>query len=129
MTALFKKLGVGKIDEILILNEPKGFCSELDKLGDEIKIRESVVRTSEIDFALIFVTEVSQIQNRIQTVSPKLIGDTVIWFAFPTDTNKTKITLENGWGVLGDYNLRQIDSTEITPEWTGIRFRKVEFIK
>ncbi len=129
MTALFNKLGVGTIDEILVLNEPEGFCKELDKLEDTIKIRESVIRTSEIDFALIFITKPSQIQNRIETVYPKLIGDAVIWFAFPSDNNKTEITLNNGWGVLGDYNLKQIETTNINNEWTGVRFRKVEFLK
>ena len=129
MTALFNKLGVGTIDEILVLNEPEGFCKELDKLEDTIKIRESVIRTSEIDFALIFITKPSQIQNRIETVYPKLIGDAVIWFAFPSDNNKTEITLNNGWGVLGDYKLKQIETTNINNEWTGVRFRKVEFLK
>lgn len=127
MTQLFEKLGIGNVDEILILNEPKGFCNELDKLKDII-VRESVIRTSEIDFALIFVTEISQIENRIETVFPKLVGDAVIWFAFPSDTNKTEISETNGWGVLGDYNLIQRESTAINTEWTGVHFRKVEFL-
>ncbi len=128
MTELFNKLGIGDVDEILILNEPEGFCQELDKLQG-ITIRESVIRTSEIDFALIFVTEISQIQNRIETVYPKLVGDAVIWFAFPSDTSKTEISETNGWGVLGDYNLKQIETTSITKDWNGVHFRKIEFIE
>jgi len=128
MTQLFKKLGIGDVDEILILNEPDGFCAELDKLDKSITVRESVIRTSEIDFALIFITDVKQIENRIQTVYPKLIGDAVVWFAFPSDTNKTKISESEGWGVLGDYNLVQLDSTPINKDWIGVNFRKVEYI-
>ncbi len=128
MTELFNKLGIGDVDEILILNEPEGFCQELDKLQG-ITIRESVIRTSEIDFALIFVTEISQVQNRIETVYPKLVGDAVIWFAFPSDTSKTEISETNGWGVLGDYNLKQIETTSITKDWNGVHFRKIEFIE
>ena len=127
MTQLFEKLGIGDVDEILILNEPEGFCNELNKLKNII-VRESVIRTSEIDFALIFVTEASQIENRIETVYPKLLGDAIIWFAFPSDVNKTKISETEGWGVLGDYNLIKIGSTNITKDWIGVRFRKVEFL-
>ncbi|WP_010181143.1 hypothetical protein [Aquimarina agarilytica] len=127
MTELFNKLGIGKVDEILILNEPEGFCQELDKLHGII-IRESVIRTSEIDFALIFVTQVSQIQNRIETVYPKLVGDAVIWFAYPSDASKTEITETTGWGVLGDYNLKKIETTPINEDWNGVHFRKIEFI-
>ena len=127
MTVLFEKLGIGNVDEILILNEPEGFCHELDKLQG-IVIRESVIRTSKIDFALIFVTKVSQIVNRIETVYPKLIGDAVVWFAFPSDTSKTEISETNGWGVLGDYNLVQLESTAINNDWTAVHFRKVDFI-
>ncbi len=128
MTELFNKLGIGDVDEILILNEPEGFCQELDKLQG-ITVRESVIRTSEIDFALIFVTEISQIQNRIETVYPKLVGDAVVWFAFPSDTSKTEINKTNGWGVLGDYNLKQIETTPINKDWHGVHFRKIEFIE
>ena len=128
MTQLFEKLGIGDVDEILILNEPEGFCKELDKLDDSITVRESVIRTSEIDFALIFVTDPKQIENRIETVYPKLIGDAVIWFAFPSDSTKTKISETESWGVLGDYNLVQLESTTINKDWTGIHFRKVEFM-
>lgn len=127
MTQLFEKLGIGDVNEILILNEPEGFCTEIDKLKNII-VRESVVRTSEIEFALIFVTEVSQIENRIETVYPKLVGDAVIWFAFPSDSNKTQISETEGWGVLGDYNLVKIGTTAITNDWVGVHFRKVEFI-
>ena len=130
MTELFKKLSVGNVDEILILNEPEGFCVELDKLEDDnILVRESVIRTSEIDFALIFVTEQKQIQNRIQTVYPKLIGDTVLWFGIPKDSSKTNLSTTEGWGVLGDYNLKQIETKEINKDWVGVRFRKVEYLK
>ena len=128
MTELFKKLDANNVDEIVILNEPEGFCEELDKLGDEVLIRESVIRTSEIDFALIFVTEKKQIQNRIETVYPKLVGDAVLWFAIPTDKSKTSLSITDGWGVLGDYNLKIVDNKNVNDDWMGIRFRKIEYL-
>ena len=127
MTQLFKKLGIGDVDEILILNEPEGFCEELDKL-EGITIRESVIRTSEIDFALIFVTEKSQVANRIDTVYPKLVGDAVIWFAYPSDATKTEINNEYDWEILGDYNLKQMETMPINKDWIGIHFRKTEYL-
>lgn len=128
MAELFNNLGLGTIDEILILNEPEGFSAELDKLKN-ITIRESVIRTSEIDFALIFITQKFQIQNTIQTVYPKLVGDTVLWFAIPSNKYKTDLNILEGWGILGDYNLKQVDVKNINDDWIGVRFRKIEFLK
>lgn len=127
MSALFDKLGAGHLDEIVILNEPEGFCTELDQLKG-VNIRESVIRTSEIDFALIFVTDPKQIANRIDTVYPKLIGDAILWFAYPTDASKRTIDITKDWKILGDYNLVEVKTLEINKDWIGIHFRKTEYL-
>jgi len=127
MSVLFKKLGMGNLDEIIILNEPEGFCSELEQLKG-INIRESVIRTSEIDFALIFVTDPKQIENRIETVYPKLVGDAVLWFAYPSDASKRSIDITKDWKILGDYNLTEIETIEINTDWIGIHFKRTEFL-
>ncbi len=131
MTALFKNLQLPEhLDEIIILNEPEGFNKEL-KLLKNVLITESLIKVSEVDFALVFVTEKKQIQNRIETLYPKLVGDAVLWFAYPKkDSEKyhTAITQDHGWGVLGDYNLKAIEQTTINEDWTAIRFRKIAFI-
>ncbi len=132
MNTLFNTLQLpATLDEILILNEPEGFCSVLDTL-ERVTIKESLIQVSEVDFALIFVTEKKQIENRIETVYPKLIGDAVLWFAFPKQSSEkypTKITKEYGWGVLGDYNLKPITQIDINDDWTAIRFRKIKFME
>jgi len=49
----------------------------------------------EILVLLVFVKEKKQIENRIETVYPKLVGDAVLWFAYPKKTSKkydTEIT-------------------------------------
>ncbi len=127
MSKLFQRLGIGGADEILVLNEPEGFCTELDQLKG-VLVRESVIRTSEIDFALMFVTDPEQIGKRIDTVYPKLVGDAVIWYAYPSDPSKTKITEEYPWKILGDYNLKLIDTMPIGDDWIGMHFRKTEFL-
>ncbi|WP_299257195.1 hypothetical protein [uncultured Aquimarina sp.] len=132
MTTLFKKLQLPPLlDEILILNEPEGFCKELDCLKDVI-VKESLIQVSEVDFALVFVTEKKQIENRIETIYPKLVGDGILWFAYPKKSSKkysTEITRNHGWGVLGDYNLEPVRQVAIDDNWTALRFRKVSFIK
>jgi len=127
MSVLFKKLGIGELDEIVILNEPEGFREKLNQLK-RINVRESVICTSEIDFALIFVTEPKQIQNRIETVYPKLVGDAVLWFAYPIDASKRSIDITKDWKVLGDYNLKEIETLAIDENWIGIHFKKTEFL-
>ncbi|MDY8137882.1 hypothetical protein [Aquimarina sp. 2201CG5-10] len=132
MTPLFKKLQLPPtLDEILILNEPDGFCEELDCLKD-VLIKESLIQVSEVDFALVFVTQKKQIENRIETVYPKMVGDAILWFAYPKQSSKkytSQITTDYGWGVLGDYNLRPIRQVSIDDDWTAIRFRKISFIQ
>lgn len=132
MTPLFKKLQLPQhLDEILILNEPEGFCKELDCLKD-VTIKESLIQVSEVDFAIIFVTEKKQIENRIETVYPKLVGDAILWFAYPKKTSKnysSEITRDHGWGVLGDYNLEGVRQVSIDEDWSALRFRKINFIK
>ena len=131
MTPLFKKLQLpDTLDEIIILNEPEGFNKELEQLQD-ITIIESLVKVSEADFALVFVTEKQQIQNRIETLYPKLVGDAVLWFAYPKKSSKkyqTEITRDHGWGVLGDYNLKPVRQVAIDDDWSALRFRKIAFI-
>ena len=131
MTPLFKKLQLpSSLDEILILNEPEGFCKELDCLQG-VTIKESLIQVSEVDFALIFVSEKKQIENRIETVFPKLVGDAVLLFAYPKKSSKkyiSEITRDYGWGVLGDYNLEAVRQVAVDEDWTAMRFRKVNFI-
>lgn len=132
MTPLFKKLQLpASLDEILVLNEPEGFCKELDCLKD-VSIKESLIQVSEVDFALIFVKEKKQIENRIETVFPKLVGDAILWFVYPKKSSKkytSEITRDIGWGVLGDYNLKPVRQVSIDDDWTALRFRKIRFIK
>ncbi|WP_378183588.1 hypothetical protein [Aquimarina sp. SS2-1] len=132
MTSLFKKLQLPPtLDEILILNEPEGFCEELDCLKD-VMIKESLVQVSEVDFALVFVIEKKQIESRIETIYPKLVGDAILWFAYPKKSSKkftSEITRDDGWGVLGDYNLEPVRQVAIDEDWTAMRFRKVSYIR
>lgn len=131
MTPLFKKLQLPPtLDEILILNEPEGFCEELNCLKDVV-VKESLIQVSEVDFAIVFVTKKIQIENRIETVYPKLVGDAILWFAYPKKTSKmytSEINRDYGWGVLGDYNLEPVRQVSIDKNWSAIRFRKVSFI-
>ncbi|MFC5045116.1 hypothetical protein ACFSTE_16380 [Aquimarina hainanensis] len=131
-TPLFQKLQLPKnFDEILILNEPEGFNQELEKLQN-ITIKESLIQVSEVDFALVFVTHKQQIENRIETIYPKLVGDAILWFAYPkkySTKGPYQVSKETGWGVLGDYNLRPVDHLSINNTWMGMRFRKVGFMK
>ncbi|WP_459211828.1 hypothetical protein [Aquimarina rhabdastrellae] len=131
ITPLFKKLRLSpNLDEILILNEPSGFDRELNKLSN-IRIIESLVKVSEVDFALVFVTKKDQIEKRIETLYPRLIGDATLWFAYPKKNSKiytTKLTRKNGWGVLGDYLIKPVQKISIDHNWNALRFRKLSFI-
>lgn len=132
MTPLFKKLQLpSTLDEILVLNEPEGFCKELDCLKG-ITVKESLIQVSEVDFALVFAIEKKQIETRIETIYPKLIGDAILWFAYPKKSSKnytSEITRDYGWEVLGDYDLEPVRQVSIDSDWTALRFRKVNFIK
>ena len=132
MTTLFKKLNFKDQKEILVLNTPTSFDSELSDIADFAEIKKDIKKVKAIDFAIIFVLTQEQIDNAIDLVFPKLNGDAVLWFCYPKGTSKKykcDFNRDTGWEKLGKYNLEGVRQVAIDQDWSALRFRKTEYIK
>lgn len=132
MVNLFEKLELpSNLDEIVILNEPTDFEHAIKQL-DRVRVVESLVLLSEVDFALIFVNNRKQLECRMETLVPKLVGDAIVWIAFPqmhSEQNDFSSLDNQNWSIFGDYQLKPVQHLELNHNWSAVRFRKTGFIK
>lgn len=59
-------------------------------------------------------------------------GDALVWFAYPKGTSKqyrSTINRDTGWQVLGAAGFEPVRMVAIDEDWSGVRFRRAEFIK
>lgn len=135
-TPLFKKLN-HKDQEILIINAPDEFRKEMDSMikgGHKITslFSTDLSKIKEIEFVLSFVQTSAEVERIIGSIDKKLTEDAVVWFAYPKGTSKkykAGINRDNGWQALGKKGFETVRSVAIDNDWTGLRFRKAEFIK
>jgi hypothetical protein len=130
MSPLFKKLNLGETQEILVLNAPESFESELQLLED-IEVFREAKQVKTISFAIYFVTTLKDVAAAAKTLS-KAKGDPVIWFAYPKGTSKKydcEFNRDNGWVALGKAGFEGVRQVAIDADWSALRFRRVEHIK
>jgi hypothetical protein len=132
MTPLFKKLNFKDQASIVAIHAPASFQAELTAMEGIAKIEQTLANASEITFAIGFVTTQSQIDALIAELDPKLKGDATIWLCYPKGSSKKykcDFNRDNGWDSLGKYELEPVRQVAIDEDWSGLRFRKVDFIK
>src|SRR5262245_40662147 len=107
MAAIFSKLKVKGHDEILVLNPPHGFESELSSLRGVV-VHRSPAKLKKISFLLAFVTSESDLE-KVAAVAAKAEGDPMIWVAYPKKTSKKyqgTIDRDSGWNALSAVGFR-----------------------
>ena len=65
-------------------------------------------------------------------VAKRAKGDAVVWFAYPKGTSKKykcDFNRDTGWDALKSAGFDTVRAVAIDEDWTGLRFRRVEFIK
>lgn len=132
MTTLFKKLNFKDQQEMLVVNAPDSFETELVDIAKFTSVRKDIKKIKAIDFALIFVLTQEQIDKAIELISPKLNGDVVLWFCYPKGTSKKykcNFNRDKGWETLGKYNFEGVRQVAIDEDWSALRFRRTEYIK
>ncbi len=132
VTPLFKKLNFRQHKEILILNHPTEFETELNAMNACTTIITDIKNISEIEFVLTFIKTQAEINTIIPLIDEKLKGDGIVWFAYPKGTSKkykAEINRDNGWEMLGKSDFEAVRQVAIDEDWSALRFRKVEFIR
>ncbi|MCF8715988.1 hypothetical protein JM658_14215 [Joostella atrarenae] len=131
MKTLFEKLKLEHQKEILIINEPDGFAEQLAALVD-IEIYQSLIQVNKMEFALVFVSTIKELENQVHTLHPKLKGDVVLWVAHPrkkSETLTTDITDDYDWHPLLNHRYEAVKNVKINNDWEAIRFRRSEYHK
>lgn len=135
-TILFKKLN-HKEQKIFIIHAPAEFKAEMDSLkknGNNVTegTMKAISKIKQIDFLLSFVKTSAEVEEIIAAVYERLQPDAIVWFAYPKGSSKkykAEINRDHGWEALGKRGFDTVRSVAIDSDWTGLRFRQVEYIK
>jgi hypothetical protein len=117
-TPLAKKLGIKPGARVQFLNSPAGF-DMLELIGEA-----KVVRSGELDFALLFVNSAAELAKRLAPVCARVSTGGMVWASWPkkasgvvTDLTEDAVRqagLRLGWV---DVKVCAIDQT-----WSGLKF-------
>lgn len=130
MATIFDKLNLKAQREILIINAPASFESELVNLG-VVAIRRDAKAVKEIGFCLAFVTRITELEKLTTLLPRKAEGDALLWFAYPKGTSKKyqcEFNRDTGWDSMRRAGFDTVRQIAIDDDWTALRFRRVEFI-
>ena len=131
MTKLFDKLNLKDHREILVVNAPLSFESELAALAG-VTVLHDPGSVKVVRFALAFATAQAEIDRLAKLLSAKAEGDALLWFAYPKGTSKMykcDFNRDTGWSVLKSAGFDTVRAVAIDDDWSALRFRRVEFIK
>ena len=131
MSKLFDKLNLKDHREILVVNAPLSFESELATLAGVTVLRDPG-KVKVIRFALAFATVQTEVDRLAKLLSAKAEGDALLWFAYPKGTSKMykcDFNRDTGWSVLKSAGFDTVRAVAIDEDWSALRFRRVEFIK
>jgi hypothetical protein len=131
MPSVFNKLNLGAHDEILVINAPRSFESELRAL-DGVAVLRDPKKAKAVRFALAFVTKQAEVDTLAKLLTGKAAGDALLWFAYPKGTSKKfscEFNRDTGWDALREAGFDTVRQVAIDDDWTALRFRRVEHIK
>lgn len=132
MTPLFKKLNFKNQGAILVLNAPVSFVSEKEAMANETVFYDNENEITTIDFVMVFVTQLQEIETAITSLFPKINGDAIVWFCYPKGSSKKykcEFNRDNGWAVLGNFGYEPVRMVAVDEDWSALRFRKTTYIK
>jgi hypothetical protein len=131
MANLFDKLQLKGQDDMLVLNAPASFESELSRLP-VLHIHRSIQALQDIRFSLAFVTKQAEVDALVPKIAARAKGDASVWFAYPKGSSKKykcDFNRDTGWALLHGAGFDTVRSIAIDEDWTGLRFRRKEYIK
>jgi len=131
MASVFEKLNLKDRQEMVVLNAPASFEPELARVA-VMTIHRHLESVAATEFVLAFVTKKAEVDTVAKQIAKRAKGDAVVWFAYPKGTSKKykcDFNRDTGWDVLKAAGFDTVRAVAIDEDWTGLRFRRVEFIK
>ena len=130
MSPIFTKLNLTTQKTIFVLDAPESFQEELSRLSG-IEIIDDLKAPGELGFAIVFVSQKSQIDRIAPALAKKAKGDAIVWFAYPKGTSKKyqcDFNRDTGWDTFKALGFDTVRQVAIDADWSALRFRRVEYI-
>lgn len=130
-SAIFRKLNLKDQADIVVLNAPTSFESEIQKLRD-VAVHRKLSSPTGTTFVLCFVTRQTEVESTSKDLAVLTKGDAIIWFAYPKGTSKRykcDFNRDTGWATLDELGFKGVRQVAIDEDWSALRFRRVEYIK
>ncbi len=131
MATIFQKLNLKDHKQILVINAPESFESELASLQN-VEIKRNLDEVTAIDFALAFVTRKAEIDELSPQLVAKARGDVILWFIYPKGTSKkykADFNRDNGWDVMAAAGYQPVRMVAIDEDWSALRYRRSIYVK
>jgi hypothetical protein len=119
-------LNISHENEVVVLNKPEEFNDSFK----QAHVVASLVNTSGVACAVLFVKFKQDFIHQMMTLFPRLLDTSTLWIIFPTATTKKELadtTLSFDWDFLGDYRLQPIKQVTINENWKAIKLKKAKF--
>ena len=129
MTEVWKKLNLKDQERIAVVDAPDTFEAAIAALDGVIVEREM---GPGIGFVLGFGTTLEQVERFAAAVADHSEGDVIVWFAYPKASSKRyrcEFNRDTGWAAFGDAGFEPVRQVAIDEDWSGLRFRRVEYIR
>jgi hypothetical protein len=125
---LSKKLLIKPGQSVTVLNAPADIDKLLAPLPQGAKISHRL--HPEIEVALLFVRNVSEVEQWGRKVTDAMIHDGLLWIAYPKKSSKVKSDLNRdaGWEIVVKSGFCCVAQIAIDETWSGSRFRRKELI-
>lgn len=132
MSPLFKKLNYKDQAAIVVLNAPEELWHDFQQTATNAVLKNDLSSIEEISFALVFVTQESEIVDFVNKSSSSLSNDTTLWMCYPKKSSKkykSGINRDSGWEAMGQLGMEPVRQVAIDEDWSALRFRFVDNIK
>lgn len=126
---LFEKLQLQDQKNLLIQGLPSSIEKQFVKLSYSKNVTP-LLKIKQIDFALIFAINVSQLNGILKEVIPALNPQGKLWIAYPKTTSKISSDLNRdcSWDVLTKAGYEGVEQVTLDHVWSAIWFKKNETI-
>jgi hypothetical protein len=132
MDTVFKKMNFKDSPSVVVINRPISFDLNMETMKDLTVFYNDLSLVEDTNFIIAFCTTQHEVDAFAVEAARKLVGDGLLWFAYPKGTSK-KFTCDfnrdTGWEILGQLGFEPVRAVAIDNDWSALRFRRVEFIK
>lgn len=125
--SLFEKLHLQDQKNLLIQGLPSSIEKQFVKLSYSKNVTP-LLKTKQIDFALVFAINGNQLNAILKEVIPALNAMGMLWVAYPKTTSKIASDLNRdcSWDVLTQTGFEGTEQVALDHVWSAIWFKKNE---